>query len=261
MRYGYVRGCGTSSGCRSVVFVLAIAGAGLGRSSPVGGSLRRDQVARRRVSRLAGIEQWRAPATRSCVAGPDGGGGVRQLVARGFLVNATNPKPSCSCWRCCRSSSSRASAVRPVRDLRRHAAVHRSGRDERVYGTGRARAPRTARSPHVRWLNRTFGGLFVAGRGAGDVQARRLTSRAAGASSRRRRFIRAGRIRQRSAQPVGAGCVPHDDAEPRRGIGVDAVVVDEQHAIRTTSRLRGRAGSKRVRLQLPDRCDGKLSWK
>jgi len=117
-----------------------------------------------------GIEQWRAPAVpMDASSGQVGGGSVRQLVVRGFLVNATNPKgilfmlavlpqfidparPQFIQYAIC-------AATLVFTDL-----VVMS-----AYTGLAARVLRALRDPrHVRWLNRTFGGLFVA---AGAVLA------------------------------------------------------------------------------------------
>ena len=172
MRYGYVRGLWNILGLQiGLLFVLAIAGAGLGAI------LAASAVAFTAIKWLGvgylvwlGIEQWRAPAMPvDAPSGQVGGGSVRQLVARGFLVNATNPKgilfmlavlpqfidparPQFIQYAIC-------AATLVFTDL-----VVMS-----AYTGLAARVLRALREPrHVRWLNRTFGGLFVA---AGAVLA------------------------------------------------------------------------------------------
>jgi len=116
-----------------------------------------------------GIRQWRAPAAPVTDAGADVTGTPRQLVTRGFLVNATNPKgivfmlavlpqfidpalPQLPQYVVC-------GATLFFTDL-----VVMSG-----YTGLAARVLRLLREPHhVRWVNRFFGGLFVA---AGAVLA------------------------------------------------------------------------------------------
>jgi len=166
MRYGYVRGLWNIVGLQiGLLFVLAIAGAGLGAI------LAASAAAFAAVKWLGvgylvwlGIEQWRAPAAPvDAPAGRVDGGSVRQLVLRGFLVNATNPKgilfmlavlpqfieparPQFAQYAIC-------AATLVFTDL-----VVMS-----AYTGLAARVLRALREPHhVRWLNRTFGGLFVA---------------------------------------------------------------------------------------------------
>jgi homoserine/homoserine lactone efflux protein len=172
MRYGYVRGLWNILGLMiGVVFVMAIAGAGLGAI------LAASAVAFTAIKWLGvaylvwlGIEQWRAPATPvDASAGPDGGGSVRQLVARGFLVNATNPKAILFML------AVLPQFIEPARPQFVQYAICAATllfTDLVVMSayTGlAARVLRALRDPrHVRWLNRTFGGLFVA---AGAVLA------------------------------------------------------------------------------------------
>ena len=112
-----------------------------------------------------GVQQWRAPAIaiNADAAATDMAGSRRQLVMRGFLVNATNPKgivfmlavlpqfidpalPQLPQYAIC-------GATLFFTDL-----VVMSG-----YTGLAARVLGLLREPHhVRWVNRTFGGLFVA---------------------------------------------------------------------------------------------------
>ncbi len=111
-----------------------------------------------------GIQQWRSPATpmaEESMAGADGT--PRRLMLRGFLVNATNPKgivfmlavlpqfidpakPQVLQYAICM-------ATLFFTDL-----VVMSG-----YTGLAAKVLRALSEPqHIRWMNRTFGGLFVA---------------------------------------------------------------------------------------------------
>ena len=171
MRYGYARAMWNILGLQlGILFVLAIVAAGLGAiiaASTALFTLIKWLGAAYLV--YLGIRQWRAPAAPVTDAGADVTGTPRQLVTRGFLVNATNPKgivfmlavlpqfidpalPQLPQYVVC-------GATLFFTDL-----VVMSG-----YTGLAARVLRLLREPHhVRWVNRTFGGLFVA---AGAVLA------------------------------------------------------------------------------------------
>src|SRR4030095_4652148 len=92
MRYGYVRSLWNILGLEiGWLLVLAIVGAGLGAvlaaSTVAFATIKWAGVA---YLVWLGIEQWRAPAA-ALTPGSEGiqRGAVRELVARGFLVNAT----------------------------------------------------------------------------------------------------------------------------------------------------------------------------
>ena len=111
-----------------------------------------------------GIEQWRASATPIVTgAGGDIGGSPRELMIRGFLVNATNPKgiifmlavlpqfidPARSQF----AQYAICAATLVFTDLVAMSA----------YTGLAARVLRLLRKPsHLRAMNRSFGGLFVA---------------------------------------------------------------------------------------------------
>ena len=171
MRYGYARAMWNILGLQlGILFVLAIVAAGLGAiiaASTALFTLIKWLGAAYLV--YLGIRQWRAPAVPVTDAGADVTGTPRQLVMRGFLVNATNPKgivfmlavlpqfidpalPQLPQYLVC-------GATLFFTDL-----VVMSG-----YTGLAAKVLRVLREPHhVRWVNRTFGGLFVA---AGAVLA------------------------------------------------------------------------------------------
>ena len=171
MRYGYARAMWNILGLQlGILFVLAIVAAGLGAiiaASTALFTLIKWLGAAYLV--YLGIRQWRAPAVPVTDAGADVTGTPRQLVMRGFLVNATNPKgivfmlavlpqfidpalPQLPQYLAC-------GATLFFTDL-----VVMSG-----YTGLAARVLRLLREPHhVRWVNRFFGGLFVA---AGAVLA------------------------------------------------------------------------------------------
>jgi len=171
MRYGYARAMWNILGLQlGILFVLAIVAAGLGAIIAASTTLFA-AVKWLGAAYLVylGIRQWRAPAAPVTDAGADVTGTPRQLVTRGFLVNATNPKgivfmlavlpqfidpalPQLPQYVVC-------GATLFFTDL-----VVMSG-----YTGLAARVLRLLREPHhVRWVNRTFGGLFVA---AGAVLA------------------------------------------------------------------------------------------
>jgi homoserine/homoserine lactone efflux protein len=165
MRYGYARATWNILGLQlGILFVLAIVAAGLGAVIAASTALF-TAIKWLGAAYLVyvGIQQWRAPTAPVTDAGVDAGGTPRQLVLRGFLVNATNPKgivfmlavlpqfidpalPQLPQYAVC-------GATLFFTDL-----VVMSG-----YTGLAARVLRLLREPHhVRWINRTFGGLFVA---------------------------------------------------------------------------------------------------
>ena len=165
MRYGYARATWNILGLQlGILFVLAIVAAGLGAIIAASTALF-TAIKWLGAAYLIylGVQQWRAPAAPVTEAGADVSGTPRQLVLRGFLVNATNPKgivfmlavlpqfidpalPQLPQYAVC-------GATLFFTDL-----VVMSG-----YTGLAARVLRALREPrHVRWVNRTFGGLFVA---------------------------------------------------------------------------------------------------
>jgi homoserine/homoserine lactone efflux protein len=164
MRYGYARATWNILGLQlGILFVLAIVAAGLGAIIAASTTLF-TAIKWLGAAYLVylGIQQWRAPAAPVTEAGTDVSGTPRQLVMRGFLVNATNPKgivfmlavlpqfidpalPQLPQYAIC-------GATLFFTDL-----VVMSG-----YTGLAAKVLRLLREPHhVRWVNRTFGGLFV----------------------------------------------------------------------------------------------------
>ena len=173
MRYGYARAFWNIVGLQfGILFVLVIVAAGLGAVIAASTALF-TAIKWLGAAYLVylGVQQWRAPSapvTEDAAAG-DEGGTPRALLLRGFLVNATNPKgivfmlavlpqfiyplaPQLPQYPIC-------GATLFFTDL-----VVMSG-----YTGLAAKVLRLLREPHhVRWINRTFGGLFVA---AGAVLA------------------------------------------------------------------------------------------
>jgi homoserine/homoserine lactone efflux protein len=165
MRYGYARATWNILGLQlGILFVLAIVAAGLGAIIAASTALF-TAIKWLGAAYLVwlGIQQWRAPAAPVSDAGAGAGGTPRELVLRGFLVNATNPKgivfmlavlpqfidpalPQLPQYLVC-------GATLFFTDL-----VVMSG-----YTGLAAKVLRLLRNPrHVRWVNRAFGGLFVA---------------------------------------------------------------------------------------------------
>lgn len=165
MRYGYRRAMWNIVGLQlGIMFVLAIVAAGLGAL------LAASATAFEIVKWLGaaylvwlGIEQWRARVSPVAATLPgDAHATRRRLVLRGFLVNATNPKgivfmlavlpqfidPAQPQW----PQYLICGATLFFTDL-----VVMNG-----YTGLAARVLRALRSPvHIRWLNRTFGVLFI----------------------------------------------------------------------------------------------------
>lgn len=173
MRYGYARAFWNIVGLQfGILFVLLIVALGLGAVIAASTTLF-TAIKWLGAAYLVylGVQQWRAPASpvSSDDAGDDSHGSPKRLMLRGFLVNATNPKgivfmlavmpqfidpgaPQLPQYLIC-------AATLFFTDL-----VVMSG-----YTGLAAKVLTMLREPHhVRWVNRTFGGLFVA---AGAVLA------------------------------------------------------------------------------------------
>ena len=173
MRYGYARAFWNIVGLQfGILFVLLIVALGLGAVIAASTTLF-TAIKWLGAAYLVylGVQQWRAPASpvSSDDAGDDSHGSPKRLMLRGFLVNATNPKgivfmlavmpqfidpdaPQLPQYLICAGTLF-------FTDL-----VVMSG-----YTGLAAKVLTMLREPHhVRWVNRTFGGLFVA---AGAVLA------------------------------------------------------------------------------------------
>ncbi|HVF63312.1 MAG TPA: homoserine/homoserine lactone efflux protein [Casimicrobiaceae bacterium] len=167
LRYGFRRAIWNIVGLiLGILFVLSIVAAG------IGAILAASSIAFAIVKWLGvgylvwlGIAQWRAPSAPISADGVDAPAGASslELLIRGFLVNATNPKgivfmlavlpqfidpsrPQLAQYSICGATLAMTDAV------------VMSG-----YTYFAARVLRMLREPsHIRWMNRTFGGLFVA---------------------------------------------------------------------------------------------------
>lgn len=166
MRYGYRRALWNIAGLQlGILLILIIVALGLGAvlaASATAFAIVKWCGALYLV--WLGVQQWRAPAA-PIVAGNEttGAGAPRQLLLRGFLVNATNPKgivfmlavlpqfidPARPQW----PQYVICGATLFFTDL-----VVMSG-----YTGLAAKVLRALRDPaHIRWLNRGFGSLFIA---------------------------------------------------------------------------------------------------
>jgi homoserine/homoserine lactone efflux protein len=166
MRYGYRRGLWNIVGLQlGILLVLAIVAAGLGAvlaaSSVAFATLKWLGVA---YLVWLGIQQWRAPAHP--LADADGANGAtsrRDLVLKGFLVNATNPKGIVFMLAVLPQFIDPA---RPQLEQYAICAATLAFTDLVVMSayTGLAsRVLAALREPHhIRMVNRTFGTLFVA---------------------------------------------------------------------------------------------------
>jgi homoserine/homoserine lactone efflux protein len=167
MRYGYARALWNIAGLQlGVMLVLLIVALGLGAVIAASTTLFL-AIKWLGVAYLIwlGVAQWRSAATpvAADTLGGDVGGTPKRLLLRGFLVNATNPKalvfmlavlpqfidpakPQLEQYLIC-------AATLFFTDL-----IVMSG-----YTGLAARVLRALREPrHIRWMNRSFGGLFVA---------------------------------------------------------------------------------------------------
>jgi homoserine/homoserine lactone efflux protein len=169
LRYGYVRATWNILGLQiGIVFVLIVVAAGLG-AILAASSLAFAVVKWLGVAYLVwlGIQQWREPDfavdAEADAARKSLGGTPKELVLRGFFVNATNPKGIVFML------AVLPQFIDPQRPLFVQYAicaatifftdlVVMSG-----YTAFAAKVLRALREPHhVRWMNRTIGSLFVA---------------------------------------------------------------------------------------------------
>jgi homoserine/homoserine lactone efflux protein len=166
MRYGYRRAVWNIVGLQlGILFVLVIVAAGLGALLAASATAF-EAVKWLGAAYLAwlGIQQWRARAAPVDPSiGNEADGTPRRLMLRGFLVNATNPKGIVFMLAVLPQFIDPHAAQLPqyaicggtlfFTDL-----VVMSG-----YTGLAARVLRALRDPaHIRWLNRTFGTLFIA---------------------------------------------------------------------------------------------------
>ena len=168
LRYGFRRATWNIAGLiLGILFVLTIVAAGLG-AILAASSLAFAVVKWLGVAYLVwlGVQQWRAPAfavSEDAHESLPGGVTPRELLLRGFLVNATNPKGIVFMLAVLPQfiDPGRPQLVQYVvcgATLALTDAVVMSG-----YTMFASRVLRLLREPHhMRVMNRTFGGLFVA---------------------------------------------------------------------------------------------------
>jgi homoserine/homoserine lactone efflux protein len=172
LRYGFRRACWNIVGLEfGVLFVLTIVAGGLGAlvatSAQAFTAVKLVGVA---YLVYLGVQQWRSPVAAMTTTGADTGDGTpRQLILKGFLVNATNPKGILFML------AVLPQFINPARPLLPQYAICGATlffTDLVImagYTAFAARMLRLLRSEHqVRWMNRSFGGIFIA---AGAVLA------------------------------------------------------------------------------------------
>jgi homoserine/homoserine lactone efflux protein len=112
-----------------------------------------------------GIQQWRAPA--SAVDAGDArralAGTPRQIVLRGFLINATNPKAVLFMLAVLPQFIDPSAPQLPQYAICATTLFFTDLVVMSAYTAFAAKVLRALREPHhVRWINRAFGGLFIA---------------------------------------------------------------------------------------------------
>jgi homoserine/homoserine lactone efflux protein len=166
MRYGYVRGLWNIAGLQiGVLFVLGIVAVGLGAV------LAASTVAFTTIKWLGvaylvwlGVQQWRAPARPLAGASTERQGGSRRdLVLKGFLVNATNPKAIVFMLAVLPQFIDPAKPQLPQYAACAATLAFTDVVVMSAYTGLASRVLAALREPHhVRIVNRTFGALFVA---------------------------------------------------------------------------------------------------
>jgi homoserine/homoserine lactone efflux protein len=167
MRYGYARALWNIGGLQlGIVLTMAIVAAGLGAI------LATSAVAFTAIKWLGaaylvwlGIAQWRAPAFGVNAEAAQKGlsGTARQLVLRGFLVNATNPKGILFMLAVLPQFIDPAKPQLPQYAICAATIFFTDLVVMSAYTALAAKVLRALREPHhIRLINRTFGGLFVA---------------------------------------------------------------------------------------------------
>ena len=167
LRYGFRRALGNIAGLvLGILFVLTIVAAGLG-AILAASSLAFAIVKWLGVAYLVwlGVQQWRAPAFAvTADAGEQSLGATpRELLLRGFLVNATNPKGIVFMLAVLPQFIDPAQPQLPQYALCGATLAFTDVVVMSGYTIFAARVLRLLREPHhIRVMNRTFGGLFVA---------------------------------------------------------------------------------------------------
>lgn len=163
LRYGYRLGIYNILGLQlGVIFLVAIAAAGLG-ALLAASTLAFNAVKWFGVAYLIwlGIAQWRAPAHSIDVASVRATS-PRRLVIEGFLVNASNPKGIIFMLAVLPQFVDPAAPQLPQYLICSATLVFTDVVVMSGYTLLAARVLRALREPqHVRWLNRSFGSLFI----------------------------------------------------------------------------------------------------
>lgn len=167
LRYGYVRALWNIAGLQlGIVFVLVAVAAGLG-AVLAASAFAFEAIKWAGAAYLVwlGVQQWRAPAFAVDAESAERalGGTPRELVLRGFLVNATNPKGIVFML------AVLPQFIDPAKPLFVQYAICAATIfcTDLVVMSGytglAANVLRALREPHhVRWINRSIGSLFVA---------------------------------------------------------------------------------------------------
>ncbi len=167
MRFGYRRALWNILGLQlGIALTMAVVAAGLGAI------LAASTVAFTAIKWLGaaylvwlGVAQWRAPAFGVDAQAAQRGlaGTPRELVLRGFLVNATNPKGILFMLAVLPQFIDPARAQLPQYLICAATLFFTDLVVMSAYTALAAKVLRALREPHhVRWINRTFGGLFIA---------------------------------------------------------------------------------------------------
>jgi homoserine/homoserine lactone efflux protein len=167
MRFGYRRALWNILGLQlGIALTMAVVAAGLGAI------LAASTVAFTAIKCLGaaylvwlGVVQWRAPAFGVDAQAAQRGlaGTPRELVLRGFLVNATNPKGILFMLAVLPQFIDPGRAQLPQYLICAATLFFTDLVVMSAYTALAAKVLRALREPHhVRWINRTFGGLFIA---------------------------------------------------------------------------------------------------
>lgn len=163
LRYGYRKGLYNILGLQlGVLFLVAVAAVGLG-ALLAASTLAFNVVKWFGVAYLVwlGIAQWRSRA-ETIRFEPDHGATPRRLVLEGFLVNASNPKGVIFMLAVLPQFIDPSAAQLPQYLICSASLVLTDVVVMSGYTLLAARVLRALRAPHhLRWMNRTFGGLFV----------------------------------------------------------------------------------------------------
>jgi len=166
LRYGFARGYWNTVGLiLGILFQVAVVGLGL-RALLATSELAFTLVKWLGVAYLVylGIKQFRAEAAPVEADAQDGSprASIRELIVRGFLVNASNPKGTVFLLAVVPQFIDPAAALAPQYAIIGATLAFTDFVVMGLYTVLAARVLRLLRNPsHIRWMNRCFGGLFV----------------------------------------------------------------------------------------------------